>query len=32
MQVEAMEKDVESLIDPVIDQAKKTSKEESSQS
>ncbi|XP_075633149.1 uncharacterized protein LOC142605606 isoform X1 [Castanea sativa] len=30
--VEALEKDVESLIDPVIDQAKKTPKEESSQS
>ncbi|KAM4121560.1 hypothetical protein ACB094_01G014900 [Castanea mollissima] len=30
--IEAMEKDVESLIDPVIDQAKKTPKEESSQS
>ncbi|KAF3966090.1 hypothetical protein CMV_009784 [Castanea mollissima] len=30
--VEAVEKDVESLIDPVIDQAKKTPKEESSQS
>ncbi|KAK4599207.1 hypothetical protein RGQ29_009314 [Quercus rubra] len=30
--VEALEKDVESFIDPVIDQAKKTSKEENSQS
>nr|POE85951.1 hypothetical protein CFP56_23535 [Quercus suber] len=29
---EAVEKDVESLIDPVVDQAKKTSKEENSQS